>query len=217
MRRGVRAALPALALAWAACASAVGGPAVAAERAGAPVASGALLARLRAAGRAEALVRVRRADPLSGRTVERAGRLALELPRHARLDFDDGERLTLRPDGGDWLQPALRQLLRAGPRGAGGALRWWGALLDPAGAGLEERRTGERSFALRVRGAAAGGPAGVERLELDGRGLPARLVIEGADGGRLEYRMTRWRFGGARGARDFTLAAPAGYDVVALP
>lgn len=193
-----------LALAWPA-----GGSAGAAS----PVSTRALLAGLRASGRAEAVVRLRRSDPLTGRTVERGGRLALELPRRARLDFDDGETLTLRPDGGDWLQPALRQLVHAGPRGAAGALQWWGALLDPAGAGLEERRSGEHSFTLRV----PGGDAAVQRLELDGRGLPRRLVLASADGGRLEYRLARWRFVRARGARNFTLGAPAGFEVVALP
>jgi outer membrane lipoprotein-sorting protein len=201
-----------VALAWS-----TGGPVGAAPPAGAPpVSARALLAGLRRTGRAEATVRLRRTDALSGRTVERGGRLALELPGRARLDFDDGERLTLRPDGGDWLQPALRQLVRVGPRGAAGALQWWGALLDPAGAGLEERRAGERSFTLRVRGGAAGA-ASVQRLELDGRGLPRRLVLQSAEGGSLEYRVSGWRFVRARGAGAFTLAAPAGVEVVTLP
>jgi hypothetical protein len=206
-RRVLRAAGLALALAWPAAAAAVPGAAPA------PVAARELLARLHAAGRAEATVRVRRADPLSGRTVERTGRLALELPRRARIDFADGEALTLRVDGGDWLQPGLRQLVRAGSRGAAGALQWWGALLDPAGAGLEERPAGERAFTLRMRG----GGTTVQRLELDARGLPRRLVLTSGDGGRLEYRLAHWRFTRARGARDFALAVPAGFEVVTLP
>ena len=103
--------------------------------------------------------------------------------------------------------------MRTGPRGAAGALRWWGALLDPGGTGLEERRTGEGVFTLRLRGGSGETP----RLELDARGLPRRLVLEGGDGGRVEYRMTRWRFVRARGAGDFALAAPAGFEVVTLP
>jgi hypothetical protein len=179
----------------------------------APASARALLARVRASGRAEASVRLRRVDPLSGRTIERGGRLALELPQRARLDLDDGERLTLRADGGDWLQPALKQLVRAGPRGAAGALRWWGALLDPAGSGLEERRAGERVFSLRMRG----GDGTALQLELDAQGLPRRLILDSGDGGRLEYRLTRWRFLRPRGAADFVLDAPAGFEVVALP
>ena len=57
----------------------------------------------------------------------------------------------------------------------------------------------------------------MQRLELDGRGLPRRLVLTTPDGGRLEYRLARWRFVRARGARDFALRAPAGFEVVTLP
>jgi hypothetical protein len=209
MRRRLAVAGLALSLAWP-----VGG---AAKPAGTavpdPVCVRVLLARLRAAGRAEATIRLRRRDVVSGRTVEQAGRLALEPPRRARLDFAGGERLTLRADGGEWLQPALRQLVRAGPRGAAGALQWWGALLDPVAAGLEERRLDERSFALRLRGSETSAP----RIELDAQGLPVRLVLAGADGGSLEYRLRGWRFVRARGEGDFRLAAPPGVEIVNLP
>ena len=98
-----------------------------------------LLARLRAAGRAEAAVETAVEDLLSGtmRTVH--GRLALELPHRARLDFPGGETLTLREDGGDWLQPHTRQLLRSGPRSAEAAMRWSALLLESGSDDIRER------------------------------------------------------------------------------
>ncbi len=83
-----------------------------------------LLARLKAAGRAEARVTTTVQDPIAGHAQTTTGRLALELPRHARLDFAGGESLTLRDDGGDWLQPRARQLVRSGPRSAEAVMRW---------------------------------------------------------------------------------------------
>jgi hypothetical protein len=181
----------------------------------APLASSrALLAGLRSSGRAEAVLQLRRLDPLSGRTIAVGGRLILELPRLARLELEDGQRLTLREDGGDWLQPAMRQLVRAGPRSAAGALVWWGALLDPQATGVQERKAGARQYVLTRPGA---GEALVQRIELDVDGLPRRLTVETSPGERIEYRLTRWRFVRSRGPADFTLKVPDGFEVVALP
>jgi hypothetical protein len=178
------------------------------------VSARALLAGLRASGRAEAALRLSRLDPLSGRTIVTRGRLILELPRYARLELEDGERLTLREDGGDWLQPAARQLVRAGTRSAAGALLWWGALLDPQVAGVRERKVGAREYLL-VQPEAGGAPG--QRIELGADGLPRRLA-EAAEGGeRAEYRLSRWRFVPARGRADFVLQAPAGFEVVEMP
>lgn len=102
----------------------------------------ALAARLRERGRAEAVVSCISTDPLSGATRRARGRLALEPPDRARLDFvATGERITLRRDGGEWLQPATRQLLLLPAGRAAAALRWWAVLL---GGGPERR--GARSL-----------------------------------------------------------------------
>jgi hypothetical protein len=173
-----------------------------------------LLARLRASGRAEVDVRLTRRDPLGGRASTVRGRLVLELPRFAGLTLAGGERLTLRADGGDWLQPAQRQLVRAGPRAAAGALVWWGLLLDPAGGGIRAERSGPRAYRL----VPAGTPdAPAQILELGGDGLPRRFLLVSGPGEGIEYRLTGWRFTRARGRADFVLDAPAGYEVVDMP
>lgn len=173
-----------------------------------------LLAKLRGAGRAEASVRLERRDPLSGRTTVLRGRLVLELPHFARLDLGDGQGLTLREDGGDWLQPATRQLIRAGARSAAGPLVWWGALLDPGGGGLHERKTGPREYVLLLPGA---GEAMAQRMELGTEGLPRRLLVVPSPEDSVEYRIVRWRFAPARGRSDFVLQTPPGFEVVELP
>lgn len=176
--------------------------------------SRALLAGLRSSGRAEATLRLSRPDPLSGRSIVLRGRLILELPGLARLELDDGQRLTLREDGGDWLQPATRQLVRAGSRSAAGALVWWGALLDPQATGIRESKVGPRQYLLTRPGA---GEGAVQRIELGVDGLPRLLAVELSPGERIEYRLTRWRFVRSHGPTDFVLDAPAGFAVVELP
>ena len=181
---------------------------------GALAATRPLLLRLRAAGRAEAAVRLTRTDPLSGRTQVVRGRLALELPGLARLDLADGQRLTLREDGGDLLQPVARQLVRAGARSAAGVLAWWAALLDPEGGGFRERKRGAREFVLLREGAAEDEG---QRLVQGADGLPERIVVALGAGEQVEYRLSRWRFLRARGRKDFVLEAPAGFEVVEMP
>src|SRR5204862_7434876 len=129
----------------------------------------ALGTRLRASGRAEcAFVRVA-TDPLSGHAVQARGRLALELPDRARLDFPaTGERITLRGDGGEWLQPRLRQLVVFGPERASQARRWWQLLIDGSAPGIEVTRRGRR---LLLHSAAGAGPDSAS-LELDAAGMP---------------------------------------------
>ena len=173
-----------------------------------------LLAKLRVAGRAEASLRFERRDPLSGRTSALRGRLALELPHFARLDLGDGQQLTLREDGGDWLQPATRQLIRAGARSTAGLLGWWGALLDPRGAGPRETRAGPRAYVLL--------PPGVDetmaqRMELGADGLPRRVVIALNPEESIEYQIARWRFVRPRGRSGFVLEVPRGYELVEVP
>lgn len=177
------------------------------------VTSRALLAQLRAHGRAEATLRWSIPDALDGTSREQKGTLALEPPNRARLDAAGGESITLRADGGEWLQPGPRQLLRLSPAQAATALRWWGLLLG--GEGLTEKQWGERKYVVQKR--APSGDVDRATVELDERWLPRTLEIEGPDGGTVRYSLSTWRFPKARGEAAFRLRAPAGWQVVELP
>ncbi len=175
-----------------------------------------LLARLGATGRAEATVETTVEDLLSGRTRTVRGRLALELPHRARLDFPDGERLSLREDGGDWVQPATRQLVRSGPRSAAAALRWSAVLLESGSEEIRERPLGGRGYELSPAGAdSALGER--QRVWLGGSGFPERLEVVSPGGERRTYRLSGWRFARARGRAAFVLRAPPGFETVELP
>ncbi len=174
----------------------------------------ALLARLAGGRRAEATLRITRADPLTGRPVTTRGKLALELPGLARLDLAGGESLTLRADGGDWLQPATRQLIRAGSRSAAGALVWWQVFLPAGSAGVRETAIGPREYRLEPAGA---GDGAAQIVRLGGDGLPRRMTVTTASGDTVEFALERWRFAAARGPAGFRLEAPRGYEVVEMP
>lgn len=180
-------------------------------------ASRGFVARLRSAGRASASLERRVVDPLTGAAGVQRARISLEPPDRARLDVrGTGESVTLRSDGGEWLQPALGQMLRLEPRAAEAALRWWSLLL-PGGAGrFSERRVGPREFVVTAT-AGASGPADSARVELDGAGLPSRLRFRDAAGEPVEIVLSGWRFGAARGRAAFVLVAPPGTVVVDLP
>jgi hypothetical protein len=200
------------AIAWALVLALVPGAAAGARL----VSTRALLAGLRAHGRAEAEVRLERENPLTGRADAARGRLALEQPGYARLEFPaTGECLTLREDGGDWLQPAPRQLVRAGARAAGVAMRWWAALLD-SGAAFREQPLGGRGYRVAPLGAGAD-QAIAQRVWLGTDGLPARVEIATEAGETQRYVLRRWRFTRARGRAGFVLAAPPGFETVELP
>lgn len=171
-------------------------------------------ARLRAGGRADcSFVRVA-TDPFTHQPVRTRGKLSLELPDRARLEFPaSGERITLRSDGGEWLQPRLRQMIVFREAQAGGARRWWQLLMDGHAAGIE--LVSQRGRVLRLRSTGGAGPDSA-RLEIDGRGMPQRLVVPDS-GGELEYRFSGWSFGTPRGAGAFTQRAPADYERVELP
>jgi hypothetical protein len=142
------------------------------------------------------------------------GTLALEAPDRVRLDVaGTGERLVARGDGGEWLQPSTKQLLRFGSSQAAPALRWWRVLLGET-SGVRERRLAPRRFVLVQRDAA--GLADSATVWLDARGLPVRLELPGGDG-TLAYRLSGWRFGKAKGSAAFRLDAPAGYETIELP
>ena len=90
-------------------------------------ASRALVRRVKATGRAEATLERTVIDPLSGRPETVRGVLVLEPPDRAALRFPaTGERITMRADGGEWIQPQLGQMLVLGrARARGGRARWW--------------------------------------------------------------------------------------------
>jgi len=174
--------------------------------------SRALVDQLRRAGRAETTLDWTIMGAM-GEPAPQRGQLALEPPSFARLDVPrTGERVTLRPDGGEWLQPQLHQMIRLSPKHAGAAMRWWRLLAG--GEGASERRLGTGRYRLVV---GAGTPsADSAEVTLDSRGLPSRLRLgEGEDA--QEYRLSGWRFVKARGERDFRLSAPAGVEVVEMP
>jgi hypothetical protein len=91
---------------------------------------------------------------------------------------------------------------------------WWGALLDPGGGGLHERKTGPREYVLLLQGA---GEAMAQRMELGTDGLPRRILVVPSPEDSVEYRIVRWRFTPARGRSDFVLETPPGFEVVELP
>lgn len=153
-------------------------------------------------------------DAFSGRALSTRGRLTLETPNRSRLEFPaTGERITLRDDGGEWLQPKLRQLVVFGPERARGARRWWQLLIDGVAPGVEVQSRGARVLLLRSSGGA--GPDSA-RLELDSAGLPARLVVPDGET-RVEYRFKRWSFGAARGVTAFRQRAPAEFERIEMP
>lgn len=144
------------------------------------------------------------------------GKVALELPDCLRLDFTrSGERVTMRGDGGEWLQPALEQLLVLRPEQAQTAVGLWRAFLDGGRRGYDERRRGPGRYQLVPREPGAGEPDSLEvRLSRDG--LPAR--IEAWSGGqRWAFDLSRWTFSRPRGAGAFTLRAPTGFSVFEWP
>jgi hypothetical protein len=181
-------------------------------RAAALESSRALVDQLRRAGRAETTLDWTILGTL-GEPAPQRGQLALEPPSFARLDVPrTGERITLRPDGGEWLQPQLHQMIRLSPKHAGAAMRWWRLLAG--GEGASERKLGTGRYRLVV-GAGTSGADSAD-VTLDSRGLPSRLRLgEGEDA--QEYRLSGWRFVKARGEREFRLSAPAGVEVVELP
>jgi len=187
-----------------------------ARAAAAPVATRALVARLEAAGRGEVRLTQTTPDPTGGPARVDRGTLALEPPDRARIDYSGaGEALTARADGGEWLQPAARQMLRLDPEQAAEAARIW-AILVGGGESFFERRLGVRRYALLPRelGAAAVDSAWIE---VDAAGLPTRADLFSEALGKVTVVFAGWKFGRPRGDTAFRLSAPQGYEVVALP
>lgn len=179
-------------------------------------ATGALdpfFARLKSSGRAELHI-VRETRGPHG-AVSEPGRVALEPPDRVRLEFTrTGERVTLRNDGGEWLQPELKQCVHLGPERARAALEWWDLLLGRDRAAFQQHAL-EKSRVLLVHAQPDLPPDSVW-VALDGASLPARIDVRPADAERESYKLSGWKFAHARGRADFVLATPAGYESVDL-
>jgi hypothetical protein len=178
--------------------------------------SAALAKALGPAGRAEATLRY--GLPAAGgvsRVVHAT--LTLEPPARARIDVPaTGEKIVARADGGEWLQPSTRQLVRFRAQQAAPALRWWRVLLaaDPS---ARERPLGDNRYVVSLPEGPGGVPADSAEVWLDARGLPARLIVPAGDPDGAVYRLGGWRFMRARGEAAFRLIAPKGYEAVDLP
>jgi len=183
----------------------------------APISTRALTARLRVSGRAEVPVTwTVIGDMADGRKVRR-GVLALEPPDRVRLEFpDDGERLTVRSDGGEWLQPATQQMLLLKPEHTAAAAGLWELFLKGNGIHLFERQVGRSRYLLTAKPSGLGLPDSAW-ITIGRSGLPTTLEATGPSGERQIYRMGGWRFRRPRGVTAFKLEAPPGFEVIALP
>lgn len=177
-------------------------------------ASRAMLGRLEASGRAVAAFEHAQSDPFGDSLRRQRGTLAIEPPDRTRLDFTSGEAVTLRSDGGEWLQPALGQMLRLGTAQAEAARRWWSLLLPGAASRFTEKSLGKNRFLVIARDAEAADSAWVT---LGADALPSALRFRGVDGEFVEVRFLQWKFAKPRGRAAFVLEAPAGVDVIDLP
>jgi hypothetical protein len=175
----------------------------------------ALARSLRSSGRARASFERESKDPLSGSLVKLRGELALELPDRVALSFaKSGERLSLHGDGGEWLQPGLRQMLVLAPSQVAAARRWWDVLMQRRSSGGTVRRLPSGAFLLF---SAAQDSPDSAWVWIDRRGLPARLEIADEATGRQIFNFKGWRFSAALGRGAFVLHAPPGYRVVEMP
>lgn len=206
-----------LAAACFAAACMLGAVAVHGADSNAPVPARVMLERLKKSGRAETRFTRTLVDPLSGKPQSTRGDLALELPMRVKIAFPSTkEQVTLREDGGEWLQPALQQLLVLGPERAAGARRWWDALLAEPGSKVKAKPAGVRRYELSL---SESKPGDTDRawVTLDAQGLPRDLEIDEGGEEPTRYRFEGWRFTKARGRAGFVLRAPSGIEVVEMP
>jgi len=193
----------------------VGTTAAAPPRLKSLAATRALAAGLARSGRAEATLQWDVVGPPGSAPTTLHGTLAMEPPNLARLDVPaTGERITLRADGGEWLQPKLHQLLRLTPRYAGAAMRWWRLMAgaEPA----DERQLAPARFRLVLSGTPEAAADSAD-VWLDAHGLPSRLALADGMGGSTTYRLRGWRFTRARGASAFRITTPPGIEAVDAP
>ena len=174
-----------------------------------------LLAGLARSGRAEAMLSWSVPAPPGALSETMQGALALEPPDLARLDVRaTGERITLRGEGGEWSQPAMKQFIRLTPRHSVAAMRWWRLLVS--GTGASERRLAARRYRLTIAGTPQAAADSAD-VWLDARGLPSRLELADGMGGKQIYRLAAWRFSKPKGAAAFRLTPPPGVEVVEMP
>jgi len=184
----------------------------------------ALAAGLARGGRAEATLSWSVPGPPGSATRALHGTLAVEPPDRARLDVSgSGERITLRADGGEWLQPEMKQFVLLTPRHSVAAMRWWRLLAGSAAKGggsgppaFQERKLAPGHYRLLVPATPAADADSAE-VWLDASGLPARLALGDGLGGQSGYRLAAWKFTRAKGAAAFRLKAPPGVETVELP
>lgn len=171
--------------------------------------------RVANAGRAEARFSRSFADPLAGRAHTVRGEIAVEPPDRVSLSFPaTGERIVVRSDGGEWLQPGLRQMLTLDRERAGAARRVWNVLLGEDG-DRSARRAADGRWQVTL-GDSTDGVAETAWVTFDGAGSPVKIEVE-ESGTPTVYGFTGWRFAKPRGRAAFVLKAPAGYEVVTLP
>lgn len=178
-----------------------------------PRALAALRSRLTAAGRAE--VSVSQVVTTAADTVRQLrGHLALELPDRVRVeDTASGERLTARGDGGEWLQPALKQMLILRADQAGQVASVWRMLLDASGR-IDERSLGQGRYVLHPRFPDA--PVDSIWLQVRSDGLPVKVrASAGEEQWALQFGT--WKFKKPRGAAAFKLSAPSDFTVLEWP
>ena len=173
-----------------------------------------LVDRLSRSGHAE--TRIGQTISSEGETLRSArGRLSLEPPDRLRIDFDGGEKVTMRKDGGEWIQPGVRQMLVLKPGQAQAAVSIWRTFLSGGAQAFHERVLGARRFQLVSRDTSSGLPDSVQ-VEQGADRLPARIELW-VGGEQWSLHLSRWTFAHARGDSAFKLHAPSGYQVFDWP
>jgi len=119
----------------------------------------------------------------------------------------------LRPDGGEWLQPRLHQMITLDSLRAAAAGRWWQLLMDGHAPGIDVSPRGTRAVAFLPTGDA--GPDSAV-LRVDPAGLPVLLTV--TDGsGESRYSFSHWTFVTKRGPAAYRQHLPPGFELVPLP
>jgi hypothetical protein len=174
-----------------------------------------LVKKLQTSGRGEATLT--QTVVASGETLRAdRGRLSLEPPDRMRIDFKtSGEQVTMRADGGEWMQPSLRQLLVLRPEQAQAVVATWRAFLDGGAATYREISRGPRRYRLVPLSESEGSADSID-VELGSDQLPRRLQMWV---GEQHWWLTlgSWTFAKPKGSTAFTLRAPAGYSVFEWP
>jgi len=173
-----------------------------------------LMKKLEASGRGE--VTMTQTVISEGETLRAdRGKLSLEPPDRMRVDFKSGERVTMRADGGEWMQPSLRQLLILRPEQAQAVVSTWRAFLDGGRDSYRETARGSRKYRLIPISPDESSADSIE-VELGTDRLPRRLQLWIGDQ-RWWLTLSSWAFAKPKGATAFTLRAPSGYSVFEWP